>query len=362
MSKVGRTTIVSLLLVATFTGTASFAALAFDRSDLTGRFVPPTGKKDQKEELTGKRIHLKPGRVFQECPECPEMVVIPAGLFMMRPPLNMPGWKNNKGPLQRVTIAKPFAVGKYEVTFAEWDACARHSGCNGRRTDDKGWGRGRRPALDVTWYDAKAYVKWLSEKTRKPYRLLSDLEWEYAARGKTRTPLYWDGDFPELCAHANGADETFKERFKGWSGPIAPCRDGFIFTAPVGSFMANGFGLHDMLGNVWEWVEDCANSNYAIAPKDGSPWLGGDCSKRVLRGASWSSLGPMNRMAYRGKFSARGHGNSIGFRVALTLAPSMLTSLPRGSREQSFLAVYTDITDLVEHVAFGPQSPEFQIP
>ena len=313
--------VLALVLAAVPAGGPAFTAVAIDRAELTRKLVSVKGEMKQKDEVKGKRTGLKPGRVFRDCPE---MVVVPAGSFMM--------------VSHRVTITRPFAVGKYEVTFAEWEACANDGGCNGHLPDDKGWGRGRRPVLDVSWYDAKGYVKWLSENTGKPYRLLSEMKWEYAARGKTRTSLYWDGGFSKQYAYANGADETFVEMHKNWTGPIAPCRDGFVYTSSVSSFMANGFGLHDMLGNLWEWVEDCWNSGYWSVAVDGNPWVNGDCSKRVLRGASWSSLGPMNHLAYRYWFSAEGQGDSYGFRVARTLAPSMLTSLPRVPRRQSLLA------------------------
>ena len=122
----------------------------------------------------------------------------------------------------------------------------------------------------VNWDDVKAYVAWLSSMTGKPYRLLSEAEWEYAARGGTRTSRYWGDDASAQCAHANGADGTLKAHYSNWAWVVASCRDGFVHTAPVGSFSSNGFGLHDVLGNVWEWVEDCWNERYVGAPADGS--------------------------------------------------------------------------------------------
>ena len=209
----------------------------------------------------------RPGEVFRDCGECPEMVVIPAGEFMMGSPDSEPGRDADEGPLRRVRIGYPLAVGKFEVTFAEWDACVSAGGCN-HRPNDKGWGRGSRPVVVVNWGDAQAYVKWLSRTTGQRYRLLSESEWEYAARAGTTTPL-----------HTGSRITTAQANFSGNQ------------TVPVGRFGANLFGLHDMHGNVWEWVEDCWNRSYAGAPSDGSAWRSGECSRRVLRGGSWV-LGP----------------------------------------------------------------------
>ena len=145
----------------------------------------------------------------------------------------------------------------------------------------------REPVVCVNWEDARAYTRWLSKKTGKRYRLLSEAEWEYAARGGKRTSYYWGEASWKECAHANGADRTFKKRYRNYPFKVASCRDDFVQTAPVGSISANGFGLHDIMGNVKKWVADCWNRNYRGAPADGSAWAGGDCSKRVTRGGSW---------------------------------------------------------------------------
>ena len=291
----------------------------------------------------GEEALLEPGRVFRDCPECPEMVVIPAGSFMMGSPRDELGRNKYEGPRHRVTLPKPFAVGKYEVTFAEWDACVADGDCGGHRPGDHGWGRGRRPVINVGWHAAQAYVNWLSKKTGKRYRLPSEAEWEYAARGGTRASRYWGDDafgFAQ-CAYANGADGTLKAR-NSKIGEVAPCRDGFVQTAPVGSFSANPFGLHDVLGNVMEWVEDCWNERYVGAPADGSARRSGDCSRRVVRGGSWV-LKPWHlRSAFR-FWSAAGRNTTIGFRVARTLAPRTLASLPRGSRGRNSLARFFGI-------------------
>jgi formylglycine-generating enzyme required for sulfatase activity len=178
----------------------------------------------------------------------------------------------------------------------------------------------------VNWDDAKAYVAWMARKTGKTYRLLTEAEWEYAARGRTEPgqyPRYFFGDDEkDLCRYGNGADHAAKSSVPGakdW--PVAPCNDGYAYTSPVGSFAANGFGLYDMLGNAWQWTEDCYHDSYNGAPSDGSAWTTGDCSRRVLRGGSWSSLPSRLRVADRFWGFAVDRGNFDGFRLGRTLTP-----------------------------------------
>jgi formylglycine-generating enzyme required for sulfatase activity len=201
-----------------------------------------------------------------------------------------------------VTLARPFAVGKYAVTFDEWDACVAAGGCT-HKPGDRGWGRGRQPVIDVSWQDAQAYVSWLAKKTGQPYRLLSEAEWEYAARAGTTTRYPW-GDEPG----------TNRANFSG-SGSKWSRRQ----TAPVGSFDANAFGLHDMIGNVWEWVQDCWNESYKGAPLDGRPWEEGDCGRRVLRGGSWDIIPEYARAAVRIRDEPGEGVYNVGFRLARTL-------------------------------------------
>ena len=215
-----------------------------------------------------------------------------------------------------MTIGAPFAVGVYEVTFAEWDACESDDGCGWLGPDDEGWGRGRRPVINVSWHDAQAYVRWLSE-TGEEYRLLSESEWEYVARGGTRTARYWGESSSGQCRHANGADHTAKRHQSGWT--VASCDDGHYRTAPVGSFGPNAYGIYDALGNVWEWVEDCWNGSYGGAPRDGSAWESGECARRVLRGGSWHDSPGDLRSAYRDRNDSGRRNSSLGFRVARTL-------------------------------------------
>ena len=253
------------------------------------------------------------GERFRDCDGtwCPELVVVPAGSFMMGSPLSETGRYDDEGPVHRVRIAQPFAVGVYEVTFAEWDACVRDGGCGGHRADDEGWGRGRRPVIDVSWEDAQSYVRWLSRKTGEKYRLLSESEWEYVARGGTTGPFHLgatistdEANYNGLYIYGSGRQGQFRRR-----------------TVSVGRFPANEFGLHDVHGNVWEWVEDCWNGGYAGVPADGGAWETVDCSRRVLRGGSWGSDPRNLRSAIRGKnpFGYRNVG--VGFRVARTLTP-----------------------------------------
>ena len=240
------------------------------------------------------------GDVIQDCDECPEMVVVPAGSFRMGSPPSEEGRFDNEGPMRRVTISEPFAVGKYEVTFAEWDACVSAGGCKGRKPDDEGWGRGARPVINVSWGDAWSYALWLSRRTGKEYRLLSEAEWEYAARAGTST-RYSFGD------RISPRDANY-DQIEGR-------------TLPVGSYKPNGFGLYDMHGNAWEWVEDCWNGGYTGAPSDGSAWESGACDLRVLRGGSWYYQPRDLRSAFRFWLVSGLRFGVTGFRVARTLAP-----------------------------------------
>ncbi len=245
----------------------------------------------------------KPGGTFKDCVQCPEMVVIPGGSFLMGSLAGERGRVKDEGPQHRVTVRR-FAMGKYELTFAQWDACAAAGGCS-RRPGDEGWGRGNRPVIWVSWNDAKQYVAWLSRKTGKRYRLPSEAEWEYAARAGTRT-AYWWGEAP------GSGNAACKGCGSQWDNKK---------TAPVGSFRPNRFGLYDVSGNVWEWVEDCWHGSYAGAPVNGRPWTtGGNCRDRVMRGGSWYINPRYLRSAYRySNEPGNRYANLFGFRVARTL-------------------------------------------
>jgi formylglycine-generating enzyme required for sulfatase activity len=256
---------------------------------------------------TAKEQALKPGDSFKECAQdCPEMMVVPARSYTMGGPTNV------EGSPHTVTFTKPFAVSKYEVTFADWDACVTGGGCSGYRPNDEGWvPRGTHPVINVNWDDAQQYVAWLSSVTGKPYRLLTDAEYEYAARGGVQPETFfpWGDDIKingQAMANCDGCGSK-------WDS---------IKTAPIGSFPPNKFGLYDMVGNVFEWTEDCFHHSYKGAPSDGSAWLeadGGDCSHRVVRGGSWGANPRILRSATRlgGRSDVRDGG--LGFRVGRTL-------------------------------------------
>lgn len=259
----------------------------------------------------------QPGDRFRDCGGCPELVVVPAGSFLMGSAASEEQRMDNEGPRRRVTIPSQLAVGVYEITFAQWDACVRGGGCLGYSPDDGGGGRGMLPVTNVSWEDAQAYVAWLSDETGEEYRLPSEAEWQYAARAGTSTARYWGESDAEQCRYANGADEALREADP--DPPIAFCSDGYPETAPVGSFEPNGFGLHDVMGNVQEWTQDCWSWGYSGAPADGRPQETGDCSQRNLSGGSWA-LGPWHlRSASRfgARPAIRHHG--FGFRVVRVL-------------------------------------------
>ncbi|NBC35979.1 SUMF1/EgtB/PvdO family nonheme iron enzyme [Novosphingobium sp. FSY-8] len=250
---------------------------------------------------------LRPGSVFADGADLPEMVVIPAGSFIMgsTPALNRSAgvWKMfdaMEGPQRRVTIAKPFAVGRYSVTFAQWDACVADGGCNGYRPDDNGWGRGRRPVINVNYTDAMAYVAWISKKTGQRYRLLSEAEWEYAARAGTNTVFWWGAKVsPDYANYGNVYDRTTE----------------------VGAYPANRFGLHDMSGNTAQWVADCHHATLKGGPTDGSAWdADQDCKLRNVRGGGWSLMDWTMHVAQRIGDPIAARNNHLGFRVARDLA------------------------------------------
>ena len=278
--------------------------------------------------------------------EGPLMAVVPAGSFTMGSPASEEGRSEDEGPLHQVTIRTPFAIGVYEVTVAEF---RRFVDATHHRTDELcRWQEldiyendrppdaataplgDSHPVVCVTWGDAGSYAAWLSRETGKTYRLPSEAEWEYAARAGTTTARYWGDAESGQCLHANGRDQqlgiwrvgsargSLRGTGTSWTG--ASCDDGHWGRAPVGSYRANDWGLHDVLGNVWEWTADCWNESYASAPGDGRAWQTGDhCS--VLRGGSWYDEPSSLRAARRDAFPAGFPSYLNGFRVARTFAP-----------------------------------------
>ena len=248
-----------------------------------------------------------PGDTFQDGPGCPKLVVIPSGSFMMGSPEKEAGSYDDEHPMHEVRIDYRLAVGVYPVTFDEWNACVSDGGCGGYVPEDNGWGRGNRPVVNVSWEDAKRYVGWLSWKTGKGYRLLSESEWEYVARAGTKTSYWWGSSIGGNRANCDGCGSRYdNER-----------------TSPVGSFSENAFGLYDVHGNVQEWVEDCWNGDYDGAPTDGSARESEDCDceQRVLRGGSWFEFPRSLRSAYRHRGFSGNRNFNAGFRVARTLTP-----------------------------------------
>jgi formylglycine-generating enzyme required for sulfatase activity len=260
---------------------------------------------------------LTPGKgkdeFFKDCENCPEMVVVPGESFTMGSPAEEPGRGDDEGPQHnKVTIAKPFAVGRFAVTFAEWDACVADGGCDGYKPSDAGWGRGDRPVINVSWDDAQSYVKWLSRKTGKSYRLPSEAEREYFTRARTTTPFWWGKKITPDQANYNGDYVYAGGGSKGvWRQK----------TVPVKSFAPNPWGLYQVHGNVWEWTEDCWNANYEGAPSDGSAWTTGDCRSHVVRGGSWFDFPWLLRSASRFRYLTGVRGYDLGFRVARAFTP-----------------------------------------
>jgi formylglycine-generating enzyme required for sulfatase activity len=279
---------------------------------------------------------LKPKDAFRECDKCPELVVVPAGSFTMGSSADEPDRSDREGPQHIVHIASPFAVGKFAVTvdqFADFVAeTSRNMGSScrtleggkmedrpGRSWRDPGFSQtGSHPVACIAFGDAEAYVDWLSAKTGKSYRLLTEAEWEYAARAGTTTRFSFGDDEKELCRYGNGTDVAAKRSVTGL-GPSGSCNDGYAYTAPVGHFLPNAFGLYDMHGNVRQWVADCFHRSYAGAPTDGSPWAAPDCMIRVQRGGAWGYRPANLRSAYRDGIEPTLRRSFTGLRVARTL-------------------------------------------
>ena len=267
-----------------------------------------------------------PGTVFKDCDKCPEMIVIPAGHFIQGTNATEMEPQVNEGPMRQVTIDYALAVSRYEITKAEFAFFATESGYLGegcyiyngawKMEDSRSW---RSPGFDqednhpvtcISWNDAQSYVRWLTYKTDRKYRLLSSSEWEYAARSGDSEAI----DSTRLCESANVADRSTKTVYPGWE--IFDCQDNFVHTAPIGSYRANAFGIYDLIGNVFEWVTDCWNDNYDKAPLDGTAWVDGDCGHRILRGGSWFTSPQYVRVAFRNRFEPDHRSSSFGFRVA----------------------------------------------
>ena len=269
-----------------------------------------------------------PGTVFSDCPACPSMVVLPAGRFQQGSS-RAEGGSSYELPAHWVNIQRPLGMSLNVVTVEEFQQFIAATGrdMQGCDTYDGEWKTrpdgswkspgfpqtGTHPVTCVSWDDAQAYARWLSGKTGHQYRLPSASEWEYAARSGGEAVLPWGANVTGACASANVADASAAQRYPGWT--VFGCNDGYVYTAPVGSFKANSFGLNDMLGNVFQWTEDCWQADYVGAPIDGSALNAGDCSEHELRGGSWFSTPAYVRANYRNHFAAGYRTSSVGIRL-----------------------------------------------
>ena len=281
-----------------------------------------------------------------------EMVAIPAGRYLMGC-VSGRDCDSSEVPVHWVRIEQPFSMSKYETTFAQWDACVSDGACSDRHPYDWHWGRGNQPVIDVSWDDVQLYVKWLSEQTGHVYRLPTEAEWEYAARAGTTTAYSWGNDLGRNLANCDGCGSSWDNKR----------------TAPVGSFQPNAFGLHDMHGNVWEWVEDCWNAGYLGAPTNGVAWRSGNCGTRVIRGGSWADkLGDWVgeegiRSARRGAIhSDYQRHNGVGFRVVRLIGSGELELLDAAKRAAGVAAAQAK-TNAAVHERFatveGPVDEDF---
>ena len=300
--------------------------------------VAPTTVHTLRSTLQENNLqHLAPGTVFRDCADCPQIVIIPPGNFTMGSPESEAGRMDREGPQHSVAIPSVFGVGKYEVTKAQFARFVQESGhstsggCfawNGSKYEQdasKDWRNPgfaqteNDPVVCVNWNDATAYTDWLTKETGKPYRLPTEAEWEYAARAGTQAPRPWGDNTSDACRYANVADESAKRDIPGTtSWTFHECDDHYAYTAPVGSYPPNAFGLYDMLGNAWEWTEDCWNEEDANARSKARDRSSGSCTQGVLRGGGWVDSPLFVSYDFRFLIGSRDRDYYTGFRVART--------------------------------------------
>ena len=280
--------------------------------------------------------------VLWECATCPEMVIVPSGDFTIGSPTDEPGRGTDEGPQRRMSIERPFAVSRFEITRGEYKVFLRETGhavrgnCVTDRAKPGTWApepnttlfdpgfeqADDHPVVCVSWDDAKAYVAWLNRRTSGGYRLLTGSEWEFAARAGSTATYPWGPNVSDGCPHANTADSTIGRKYPTWT--VAACDDGALHTSPVGAYHPNALGLYDMIGNAQEWVEDCATDSYDSLPPAGHADLTGDCARRVVRSSSWGTQPKDNRVANRVRYPRGQVDDSVGIRVAKTLADAAI--------------------------------------
>jgi len=300
----------------------------------------------QGQQLSAQSLSLAPGASFRDCADCPEMIVIPGGTFEMgsdRKEQMRDSELRPEGPIRSVTLAKPFAAGRFEVTNAQYAAFVEATGysatngcvASGGRypVDGINWRNpdigtevaDDEPVVCVDWHDAKAYTLWLAGHTGLPYRMLTEAEWEFAAKAGSTAVWPWGDDESQICQYGNVFDQSGLTDPRSKIGTnaaatAAACDDGFQTVAPVGQFKPNSFGLYDTIGNVWEWSEDCSVTHYADEPVDGSAWQApGVCEKRAVRSGSWRTRVSRQRPTFRGRDPAGLAYYMFGFRLARDL-------------------------------------------
>lgn len=301
-----------------------FALLLVFTLCVTAAPKPDAGQK----QLTGPAVASKPcvapvagadnerqAAAMRDCADTPAMITVPAGRFVMGDSIG--SGSAYETPVHEVRV-RTFLIGRFETMRSEWAACESGGGCTAARDIEAD---SRLPVTGVTWNQVQDYLTWLSKRTGHRYRLPSEAEWEYAGRAGTISQYTWGNSIDDVvCHHANAFDRSGHAANPQWYWQ-ADCDDGFAKAAPVGRFPPNAWGLYDMLGNVWEWVDDCWHSDYTGAPTDGGSWVEPACRKRVNRGGGWGNPASSLRLTNRDGDQANGRSDGLGFRVARDLAP-----------------------------------------
>ncbi len=290
-----------LIVLATSLSASAFAA------EIVGKSSPDTDRCERQTIGSGTGGALES---FRDCKDSPIMIELPAGRFQMGDAIGV--GSAYESPVHEVRLAA-FALARFETTREQWLACERAGACKAARSD--GSSLTAAPIENVTWEQVQDYVAWLSQRSGQRYRLPSEAEWEYAARAGTVTQYTWGNSLDGVCAHANGFDRSGHRENPQWYWQ-SDCDDGHAKAAPVGRFPPNAWGLHDMLGNVWEWVGDCWHSDYTNAPADGRAWTDANCRKRVNRGGGWGNPATTLRVTNRDGDPPNARSEGLGFRVA----------------------------------------------